>query len=198
MWWSVGTDGPCSPTTGICKTKPKDRGGDSRFNIHHIRWAYWVVKQNAVRVKQMATGLEFVALIPYYNMIEKKHDGGGGVTFDLDGTLSVRAGPGQDEGVPVSMHPGNYSDAEFFLRYLSSPQTHNPHTQIRLSLPGAIPAGSKFHYCSKGSEKQRRGDECKGSYKSEAMFWKSKVLTEWRRLMNLPPRLQVLSPLTIS
>jgi hypothetical protein len=56
MWWSVGADGPCSPTTGICKSKPNDRTGDSRFSIHQIRWAYWVVKQNAVKIKQISTG----------------------------------------------------------------------------------------------------------------------------------------------
>ena len=60
MWWSVGSDGPCTPTTGICKVKPKDRGGESRFNIHQIRWAYGVVKQNAARVKQMATGVSTI------------------------------------------------------------------------------------------------------------------------------------------
>lgn len=192
MWWSVGTDGPCSPTTGICKTKPKDRGGDSRFNIHQIRWAYWVVKQNAVKIKQVATGLEFVALIPYYHMLKKNFGTGGGITFDLDGTISVRAGRDQEEGLPLSIHPGNFSDAEIFLRYYTVPKVKNPNTEIKLKLPGTIPEGSKFHYCMKGSEKEKRGDECKGSYKSESMFWKSKVLTEWRKLMNLPPRLQEL------
>ena len=36
MWWSVGVDGPCSPTTGICKVKPLEKAGDTRFNIHQI------------------------------------------------------------------------------------------------------------------------------------------------------------------
>ena len=54
--WSTGHDGPCNPTTYICKTKPKDRTGDNRFSMHQIRWAYWVVKQNAVRVVQSHTG----------------------------------------------------------------------------------------------------------------------------------------------
>ena len=40
--------------------------------MHQIRWAYWVVKQNAVRIRQMSTGLEFLALVPYYNMLEKQ------------------------------------------------------------------------------------------------------------------------------
>ena len=192
MWWSVGSDGPCSPTTHICKTKPLDKMGDSRFNIHQIRWAYWVVKQNAVKVKQISTGLEFVALIPYYNMFEKRHHAGGGITFDLDGTVAIRAGKDQEEGIPLSIHPGNYSDAEFFLRYLSVPKGANENNEIKLTLPGAIPKGSKFHYCMKGTYREQNKDECKGAFKSESMFWKSKVLTEWRQTMNLPPRLQEL------
>jgi hypothetical protein len=192
MWWSVGIDGPCSPTTGICKTKPLDRAGDSRFNIHQIRWAYWIVKQNAIRVKQMSTGLEFIALIPYYNMVDKRFGAGGGVTFDLDGSVSLRVGDLQEEAAPVGIHPGNMSDSEYFLRYFKVPTTLNPHTEVKLTLPGVLPKGSKFHYCLKGSSKERNKDECKASYRSDAMFWKSKVLTEWRQVMNLPPRMQEL------
>lgn len=192
MWWSVGSDGPCSPTTGICKTKPLEKAGESRFNIHQIRWAYWVVKQNAVKVKQMATGLQFIALIPYYNMMGKKLNGGGGITFGLDGTVSIHAGGVTEEGGAVSLHPGDYADSEFFLRYLSVPEELNANNEIRLKLPGAIPKGSKFHFCMKGSSKERNKDECKASFKSESMFWKSKVLGEWRQTMGLPPRLQEL------
>ena len=70
--WCTGHDGPCNPTTYICRTKPKDRIGDNRFTLHQIRWAYWVVKQNAVRVVQEHTGNSYLALIPFYNMLEKK------------------------------------------------------------------------------------------------------------------------------
>lgn len=193
MWWSVGSDGPCSPTTGICRTKPLERGGDSRFNIHQIRWAYWVVKQNSIKIKQMATGLQFIALIPYFNFLDKSFGSGGGVTFDLDGTISIRAGrEGLEEGMPVGLHPGNYSDSEFFMRYLKVPDIENEFTEIKLKLPGVIPKGSKFHYCLKGSRKEQNRDDCKATYRSESMFWKSQVLTEWRKLMNLPPRLQEL------
>jgi hypothetical protein len=192
MWWAVGADGPCSPTTGICKTKPEERIGDTRFNTHQIRWAYWVVKQNSVRIKQIATGLEFIALIPFYNFVEKKLGVGGGITFDLDGTVSVRAGKHQEEGLPVVLSPGNLTDSEFFLRYLRLPEERNEHTEVKLSLPGVIPKGSKFHYCIKGTFREQNKDECKASYRSDAMFWKSKVLTEWRKTMNLPPRMQEL------
>jgi len=88
------------------------------------------------------------------------------------------------------MHPGNFSDSEFFLRYYSLPKVFNPYTIMKLSLPGTIPKGSKFHYCVKGTEREMNSDECKGGYRSEKMFWTSKVLTEWRNTMNLPPRLQ--------
>merc|ERR1711991_1009311 len=113
MWWSVGAEGPCSPTTGICKTKPMERTGDTRFNIHQMRWAYWVIKQNAVKIRQVSTGLEFIALIPYYNMVQKRFGAGGGLTFDLDGTVAVRAGASlsesgiTEEGEAIGIHPGN-------------------------------------------------------------------------------------------
>ena len=161
MWWSTGSDGPCSPTTGICRTKPHEKFGESRFNIHQMRWAYWVVKQNAVKIKHIATGLEFIALIPYYNFFEKKIGSGGGVSFDFDGSINVRSGATTDEGVAVGLHPGNLTDPEYYLRYLSIPDVENPNNMVKLSLPGALPKGSKFHYCMKGSQKEQNKDECK-------------------------------------
>lgn len=195
MWWTTGVDGPCSPTTGICKTKPNEKFGDNRFNNHHLRWAYWVVKQNSVKIKHVATGLEFLALVPFYNMFEKtigNGSNGGGVSFELDGTVALRAGPATEEGGAVKLTPGNFSDPEFFLRYMHLPDDHNEHNLVKLSLPGAIPKGSKFHYCMKGTWKEQNKDECKGAFRSESMFWKSKVLGEWRQAMNLPPRMQEL------
>jgi hypothetical protein len=160
MWWSVGTDGPCSPVSGICRTRPNDKlTGESRFSIHQIRWAYWVVKQNAVRVRHKATGLDFIALVPYYNMLKKDLRKGGGVTFDFDGSVNIRAGANQEEGAVVGITPGNFSDSEFFLRYFRMPSEVNPHTVMKLSLPGTIPKGSKFHYCMKGTrQEQNRGN----------------------------------------
>ena len=55
-YWSTGHDGPCNPTTYVCRSKPLDKMGDNRFSMHQIRWAYWVVRQNAVRVKHVTTG----------------------------------------------------------------------------------------------------------------------------------------------
>jgi hypothetical protein len=192
MWWTTGSDGPCSPVTGICRTKPNEKFGDSRFSIHHMRWAYYVVKQNSVKIRQVATGLEFLALIPFYNMFDKKMNGGGGVSFDLDGSIVVRSGESVTGGATLALNPGNLTDPEYFLRYLRIPDHENPHNLIKMSLPGAIPKGSKFHYCMKGTLKEQNRDECKGAFRSESMFWKSKVLGEWRSMMNLPPRMQEL------
>ena len=77
VWWSSGSDGPCSPISGqppcyltiitlricidlsvyfiflsvlsvyllpdyllvgICRTKPNEKHGESRFNLHQLRW----------------------------------------------------------------------------------------------------------------------------------------------------------------
>ena len=54
LWWSTGADGPCQATTKICIARPGERhGSDSRFNQHQLRWAYWVVRQNSVMVRQV-------------------------------------------------------------------------------------------------------------------------------------------------
>jgi hypothetical protein len=192
MWFAGSADGPCSPSSGICKTKPKEITGETRFNMHHLRWAYWVVKQNAVRVRHATTGYEFIGLVPFYSMMAKTMDEGGGISFDFDGSINIRSGKAKSAGLPVGLHPGNYSDSEYFLRYMRTPVEWNSNTILKLSLPGTIPKGSKFHYCIKGTEEQMRSDECKGSYRSDVMFWKSKVLGEWRKEMNLPPRMQEL------
>ncbi len=198
------------------------------------------MQQNAVKIRQIATGLEFIALVPYYNMLEKRAGIGGSVTFDLDGRYSlthlttyslthltiyslthltiyslsvgIRVGRGFSEGSSIGIQPGNYTDNEYFLRYLAVGSEPNPHNYIKLSLPGAIPEGSKFHYCVKGTAKQMRSDACMGSYKSDSLMWRSSVLGDWllthslthsltgllthslthllrRKQMNLPPRL---------
>lgn len=126
-----------------------------------MRWAFWVVKQNAVKIKHIATGLEFIALIPYYNMFEKKIGGGGGVSFDLDGSISIRSGQAASTGMALAIHPGNLTDPEYFLRYMRTPDEFNPFNMVKLSLPGAIPKGSKFHYCMKGTLREQNKDECK-------------------------------------
>ena len=110
--------------------------------------------------------------------------------FGLDGSVSVKAGENLHQGDLLAVDPGNFTDPEYFMRYLVVPKEENRHNYIKLTLPGAIPQGSKFHFCMKGTLREQNKDVCKGSYKSESMFWKSKVLGEWRTQMNLPPRLQ--------
>lgn len=212
LWWSIGADGPCVPTVKICVTKPNDRaGGELRYNLHQIRWAYWVVKQNAVRVRQVSTGLDFLALVPFFPMAEKHipcdlvtpdllsssaQRGAAvssGVKFELDGTVTIRSSVLTKSGAAVQVEPGKFTDSEFYMRFLSMPSTEpNLNNYIHLKLPGAIPKGSRFHLCLKGTDKQKSSDQCQGSYRSESMFWKSKVLSEWRKVMNLPPRLSEL------
>jgi hypothetical protein len=177
MWWASGADGPCSPSSGICDSQPGERFGDTRFNVHQIRWAYFVVMQHAVKVRQASTGLEFLALVPFHSMTTQTLiRGGGGATLELDGYVTLRATHAADIGAPVTLFPGNMTDAEYFLRYLRLPHEPNPHRQLKLTLPGALPRGSKFIYCMKGTAEERRRDECKGAYRSDSMFWKSKVL----------------------
>lgn len=146
-----------------------------------------------MRVRHAATGYEFIALVPFYNMMMKRSNIGGGVSFEQDGMVRVRIGGNYHQGDIIGIQPGNFSDSEFYTRYLDLPsELLNDHTKFKLNLPGTLPKGSKFHTCLKGSEKEKNSDECRGSFKSESMFWKSKELTKWRNNMNLPPRLQEL------
>ena len=176
-----------------------------------MRWAYWVVKQNAVRVYHASTGQTFLALVPFFNMIEKRvvsykndplmnGDGyssslgrvGGGIVFDMDGSVSISIAADHEEGEVVSVNPGNFTDHEFYLSYLSAPKGENDYNHLSMALPGALPEGSEYHICLKmaDDEKKTRG-KCKKE--SSDLMWKMKTLSEWRKSMNLPPRLGELS-----
>lgn len=189
-YWSTGHDGPCNPTTYVCRAKPNDKIGDNRFTLHQIRWAYWVVRQNAVRIKHVTTGNVFLALVPFYDMFEKRLNGGGGIAFEPDGSVGIRVGEAHAEGMAVGLHPGNLTDAEFFMRYLNVPSIQNENNAIVMSLPGPLPSDSQFLACLKNPKEARRKDECKGGqFRSHSVFWQSETLAKWRKEMNLPPRL---------
>jgi len=187
-FFSSGSDGPCSPVSGICDKKPNDKfSGHSRFEDEEIRWAYWVVMQNAVQIHQVSTGQSFLALVPFYNMVAKRIGSGGGVSFNLDGSVTISVGSPHEEGEVVGVHPGNFSDHEFYMRYLSAPRVTNPNNYISMPLPGALPHGSEYHVCLHMSQELK---DKKGKCRKETsdLMWKMKTLTEWRKMMNLPPR----------
>jgi hypothetical protein len=154
-----------------------------------MRWAYWVVKQNAVRVRHQSTGHDFLALVPFFDMAEKRFSSKGtdGVIFDMDGSISLRVSSHEEEGETIGIHPGNMTDSEFFLRYMSVPKGENPYNHIKFKLPGAAPHDSLYHMCLKLSEKDQR-KKCRGD-KGSDLQWKIKTLSEWRKQMNLPPRM---------
>lgn len=89
--------------------------------MHHMRWAYWVVKQNAVRVYHASTGSSFLALIPFFDMLTKKSNPSArnNIVFDMSGSIMVSTDSAYEEGEFVGVHPGNFTDTEFFLRYLT-------------------------------------------------------------------------------
>jgi hypothetical protein len=145
--------------------------------------------QNAVRVKHIATGSSFLAIIPFINTLEKRVGNSTGISFELDGAVSVRLDEDHKRGASIGISVGDLNDAEHFLRYFTVPKEANPNNAIKMVLPGSLPANSKLSRCLKHIESAQR-DECKdGSYRGDSMMWRSKVLTDWRKLMNLPPRL---------
>jgi hypothetical protein len=203
MQWSSGISGPCGHTSGICTTKPGEKNaGDTRFNSHQLRWAYWVVKQNAVMVSHRATGMQFLALIPYVNMLHvETHRGGGddvqmsadgnvsrftashptremplssGLALELDGSVSIRPCQISPKNAGISICPGQFSDAEMFLRYLKVRRMQdvdlvNPYTDIKISIPGVLSRGSKISSCVVGraADGSKTASDCKSTLKGE-------------------------------
>ncbi len=186
-FFSSGTDGPCSPINGICEQRPLDRMGTSRFEDEQIRWAYWVVKQNAMMVHHVSTGKDFLALVPFANMIEKRLGSGGGISFNMDSSVTINVGSLHEEGEVIGIQPGNVSDHEFYMRFLSVPKVRNPYNHISMALPGALPHGSEYHQCITMTEEEKQK---KGKCRKETsdLMWKMSTLKEWRKVMNLPPR----------
>jgi hypothetical protein len=85
-----------------------------------------VVRQNAVKVRHVATGLQFLALIPFHNLCKKKiiftrddayddestaqrlftKDFKEDVSFDLDGSVKLRSRLKLKKDEVVAMYPG--------------------------------------------------------------------------------------------
>ena len=114
-------------------------------------------------------------VVDEFEAAKKMWGSGDCVTFGMDGSISIRSPAQRNTGLAVGVTPGNLTDPEFFLRFLSVPP-NNPHNFIQLSLPGAVPAGSKFHFCMKGTLREQKKEVCRGAFRSESMFWKSRVL----------------------
>ncbi len=120
-FWTQEAQGPCGATSMVCTTKPNERFPDHKFDLHLIRWAIWVVEQNAVQIKQQSTGLEFYGLVPFWNMIDKRVDKKGGIIFELDGSISIKTGVDLVAGNVFSSSVGPLTDQDFFMKYLSLP-----------------------------------------------------------------------------
>lgn len=44
------------------------------------------------------SGQSFLALVPFYNLVDKRLGSGGGVVFDMDGSVKVVVGSSHEEG----------------------------------------------------------------------------------------------------
>jgi hypothetical protein len=220
--YSLEATGPCGIASGVCKTHQNDQFNHAQFEMQHIRWALTIIAQHAVRVRHAATGSTFLALIPFHDLLEKRVDGVGGTTFELNGDVTIKTGQASDTGTSLSISSNveEMTDASFFYRYLrlppSTPETssetaaldnstnpylsrhksragRNPSNHLRLVLPGVLSKESKIYRCHKTrshllshADKDACDREDSGG---SNMLWKFKVLSEWRDLLNMPPRL---------
>jgi hypothetical protein len=132
--FSRSARGPCNGALNMCQTKPKEKVHGGRFDKYMLQWAFDVVQQNAVRVAQKSTGRTFLALVPFVGMMDKRVDGHGGAALELDGSVTIRAGVRVEEHQVISIHASNYTDQEFFARYLALPVRSSTHTDAALSM----------------------------------------------------------------
>lgn len=123
--WTADGHGPCTVSSQVCIQNPEDPFKSNKFEGNVVMWGLWVVKQYAVTIHQKATGTDFLALVPFLNMMDKRvataGDTAGGLTFELDGSLSIRPGVDVEEGTVLSTMIGELTDQDYFLRYLSLP-----------------------------------------------------------------------------
>jgi len=107
----------------------------------------------------------------YGNLLEHQRGVGGSATLELDNTIRIAVGSGT-EGKALAFERGQLSDAQCMLRYFRVDPVENPHTQVRLLLPGA----------------QGERDELSSFFFRK---WRS-TMEDWRRQMRYPPKLSQL------
>ena len=133
--WTKESDGPCFGTTGMCDTKPMEKVHRGKFDHYHLRWALEFVEQNAVKVRQKATGQSFLAIMPFMAYMDRRVDGRGGAGLELDGSLTLSTGVRIEERQVLSTHCGfNYTDQEFFARYMRLPVRARTQTDEAMSM----------------------------------------------------------------
>ena len=120
-------------------------------------------------MKHLATGTSFLALIPFVNTLKKSVSNSSGVSFELDGSVTIKSAAEATQGQHVSFNVGLFNDADFFSRYYEVPDAVNPFNGIKLALPGALSAGSKFNTCLKDPQAARK-DECRDGYADLLLF----------------------------
>lgn len=134
------------------------------------RWALQVVRSFAFNLTKRTSKSSFLALVPYGNLLEHRHGVGGQALLELDNTIRIRMGSGQlKAGTRVGFERGQLGDAEAMLRYFRVDERDNPHTHIRMLLPGA----------------QGERDELSSFFFRK---WKS-TMELWRRQMHYPPKM---------
>lgn len=137
---------------------------ESRKNIRFLSMCFRCLALKSpphrLKVTHIATGSTFLALVPFVNTLRKSVGNSTGVSFELDGSITIRAGDNIAAGSHISFDAGLFNDAEFFSRYYEVPGEINPFNGIKLALPGTLTAGSKFNFCLKDAKASRR-DECR-------------------------------------
>merc|ERR1711871_223564 len=123
--WAEDNDGPCTISTQVCLNNPKEPLRTYRFGRNTVMWALWVVKQYAVLIHQKTTNTDFLALVPFLNLMDKRvavdGDTKGGITVEIDNSITVKSGIDVEEGTVISTMIGALTDQDYFMRYLSLP-----------------------------------------------------------------------------
>ncbi|KAK3247894.1 hypothetical protein CYMTET_42624 [Cymbomonas tetramitiformis] len=132
------------------------------FNREDWRWAFGVVRRRAVRVTRMKSGLQFLALCPFADLIPHSGDVLGNITLSLDNLVRVTTSP-HSAGAEVYVNRGPLSDAATLFKYHSVMEGDNPENRALIKLPGV------------------------GGYQKNIVH-RVEMIRKWREEMQLPPR----------
>jgi hypothetical protein len=107
----------------ICKkherslcSRDTSRPGARPLNTDDFKWALGIVRTFAFNVTKRAGGRNFLALIPFADMLKHKRGGGGKCYLELDNSIEISLGEDLDEGEAAEYDRGATSDAESLLK----------------------------------------------------------------------------------
>ena len=158
-WLTTHTCG--GSTYAVC-LRDSEKMSSGKWTREDLQWALYVVKRYAVRVRRQTNAKPFLALVPLVGSLPHRAEAAGDLSLGFDNVVTLHSAA-FGEGEKVHLSRGNLSDAQTFLTFHSIAPEVNPHNRVRIGITGAGLSG-------------------------EDHLSQIKILAQWRRELNLPPR----------